>query len=110
MELRLRLEDFASSGDRIRAAISVGQCLTHYATWAPLFMELQALLVNMQNTGARLFKLMMPLVNVSLKFQTLISQIRQYFLLKKCEKLLQCSAKLLTFFQQKISLNLVIKS
>ena len=41
---------------------------------------------------ARLFKLM-SLVNVSLKFQTLISEIRQYFLLKKCEKLLQCSAK-----------------
>ena len=27
------------------------------------------------------------LINVSLKFRTLISQIRQYFLLKKCEKL-----------------------
>ena len=29
------------------------------------------------------------LVNVLLKFQTLISQLCQYFLLKKCEKLLQ---------------------
>ena len=34
-------------------------------------------------------KQMTSLVNVLLKFQTYISQIRQYFLLKKCEKLLQ---------------------
>ena len=33
-------------------------------------------------------KLTTSLVNVSLKFQMLISQIFQYFLLKKCEKLL----------------------
>ena len=32
-------------------------------------------------------KLTMSLVNISLKFQTLISKIHQYFLLKKCEKL-----------------------
>ena len=51
-------------------------------------------------------KLKTSLVNVSLKFQTLISEIPQYFLLKKCEKLLQ---KLLSFFQQKISVYLVIK-
>ena len=37
-------------------------------------------------------KLTMSLVNVSLKFQTLISQICQYFLLKKFEKLLQCKS------------------
>ena len=37
-------------------------------------------------------KLTTSLVNVSLKFQTLISQICQYFLLKKCEKLLQCKS------------------
>ena len=40
--------------------------------------------------------------NVSLKFQTLISQICQYFLFRKCEKLL-------SFFQQKMSRYLVIK-
>ena len=50
-------------------------------------------------------KLTTSLVNVSLKFQTLISEICQYFLLKKREKLL-----LLSFFQQKISVYLVIKS
>ena len=33
-------------------------------------------------------KQMTSLVNVLLKFQTLISQICQYFLLKKCEKLI----------------------
>ena len=37
-------------------------------------------------------KLTMSLVNVSLKFQTLISNICQYFLLKNCEKLLQCKS------------------
>ena len=37
-------------------------------------------------------KLTTSLVNVSLKFLTLISQICQYFLLKKCEKLLQCKS------------------
>ena len=58
------------------------------------------------HSGPSCSKLMMSLVNVSLKFQTLISQICQYFLSKKCEKLLQ----LLSFFQQKISLYLVIKS
>ena len=37
-------------------------------------------------------KLTTSLVNVSLKFLTLISQICQYFLLEKCEKLLQCKS------------------
>ena len=37
-------------------------------------------------------KLTTSLVNETLKFQTLISQIFQYFLLKKCEKLLQCKS------------------
>ena len=32
------------------------------------------------------------LVNISLRFQTLISNICQYFLLKKCEKLLHCKS------------------
>ena len=40
------------------------------------------------------------LVNVSLKFQTLILQIHCYFLLKKCESL--------TFFQQKITVYLLL--
>ena len=38
---------------------------------------------------ARLFKLTTLLVNVSLKFQTSKTEICQYVLLKKCEKLLQ---------------------
>ena len=44
------------------------------------------------STGPGCSKLTTSLVNVSLKFQTLISQICQYFLLKKCEKLLQCKS------------------
>ena len=35
-------------------------------------------------------KLTTSLVNVSLKFKTLILQIHCYFLLEKCENLLQC--------------------
>ena len=42
---------------------------------------------------ARLFKTK-EIVNISLKFQTLISEIRQYFLLKKCEKFLSCFSSL----------------
>ena len=37
-------------------------------------------------------KLTTSLVNVSLNFQKLISLICQYFLLKNCEKLLQCKS------------------
>ena len=43
-------------------------------------------------SGSSCSKLTMSLVNVSLKFQMLISEIHQYFLLKKCEKLLQCKS------------------
>ena len=41
-------------------------------------------------SGASCSKLMTSLVNVSLKFQTLILQIHCYFLLKKCENPLHC--------------------
>ena len=37
-------------------------------------------------------KLTTSLVNISLKFQMLISEMHKYFLLKKCEKLLQCKS------------------
>ena len=57
--------------------------------------------------GSSFSKLMMLLVNVLLKFQTLISQIHQYFLLKNCEKILHC--KSFSHFQQKISVYFVIK-
>ena len=45
-------------------------------------------------------KLKTLLVNVSLKFQMLISEMCQYFLLKKCVKLLQ-SKSFSHFFNQK---------
>ena len=47
------------------------------------------------STGASCSKLTTSLVNVSLKFQTLILQIHCYFLLKKCENPLQCKYFLL---------------
>ena len=56
-----------------------------------------------KKAGPGCSKLTTSLVNVSLKFQTFISQICQYLLLKKCEKLLSYS-------QQKISVFLAIKS
>ena len=48
--------------------------------------------INQENSGPGCSKLTTSLVNVSLKFQTLISEIWQYFLLKKYEKLLQCKS------------------
>ena len=42
--------------------------------------------------GSSCSKLTTSLVNVSLKIQILISEMRQNFLLKKCEKLLQCKS------------------
>ena len=51
-------------------------------------------------------KLKTSLVNVSLNFQKLISQICQYFFVEKMGGV----QKLLSFFKQKISEYLVIKS
>ena len=53
---------------------------------------LPCLYFNDSRSGPGCSKLTMSLVNETLKFQTLISQICQYFLLKKCEKLLQCKS------------------
>ena len=47
---------------------------------------------SLEIPGPGCSKLTMSLVNKTLKFQTLISQICQYFLMKKCEKLLQCKS------------------
>ena len=63
--------------------------------------------VRQHSSGPGYSKLTMSSVNVSLKFQMLISEISLYFLLKKSEKLLQ---KLFSFSQRKISAYLVIKS
>ena len=46
-------------------------------------------------------KLTTSLVNILLNFQELISQICQYFLLKKCEKLLQQCKSFSHFFNKK---------
>ena len=60
-------------------------------------------------SGPGCSKLTMSLVKVFLKFQTLISQICQFFLLKKYEKLLQCKS-FSHFFNKTISVYMVIKS
>ena len=77
---------------------------TFVATFASLLLRTVG-----TSSGPSCSKLTMSLVNDSLKFQTSVSNIRQYFLLKKCEKLLQCKS-FSHFFQQKISLCLVTKS
>ena len=53
-------------------------------------------------SGPGCSKLTTSLVNVSLKFQTRISEIRHYFLVKKCEKLLPCKS-FSCFFNKNIS-------
>ena len=60
------------------------------------------------SSGPGCSKLMTSLVNVSLKFQTLLSHISQYLLLKKCEKLLQYKSSS-QLFNKSNSVNLVIK-
>ena len=52
-----------------------------------------------ETSGPGCSKLTTSLVNETLKFQTFISQICQYFLMKKYEKLLQC--KSFSFFSTK---------
>ena len=60
------------------------------------------------HSGPSCSKLTSSLVNVSLKFQTLIAEIYQYLFLKTSEKLLQC--KSFSHFFNKNSVYLVIKS
>ena len=50
------------------------------------------LLVTLPLPGPGCSKLTTSLVYVLLNFQKLVSQISQYFLLKKCEKLLHCKS------------------
>ena len=52
-------------------------------------------------SGPDCSKLTTSLVNVLLKFQTLISNLHYYFLLKKYEKLLHCTAKASLLFSTK---------
>ena len=52
----------------------------------------------------------MSLDNVSLKFRMLISEIHQYFFLKKCKKLLQCRARASFIFSNKIFGYQVVKN
>ena len=55
-------------------------------------MQLFILAPRSHTSGPGCSKLTMSLVNVLLNFQKLMSRICQYFLLKKCEKLLQCKS------------------
>ena len=69
---------------------------------------LETVVQIIMQSGPGCSKLTTSFVNETLKFQMLISQICQYYLLKKCEKLLQCKS-FSHFFNKKISVYLVIK-
>ena len=56
------------------------------------FTDFGLQLYIVKTSGSGCSKLTTSLVNDSLNFQKLISQICQYFLLKKCEKLLHCKS------------------
>ena len=86
------------------------QCgsVEHYKRDCPEFLKQKGMLVLqftliISNTDiwAQLFKTN-NIVNISLNFQTYISEISQYFLLKKCENLLPCKSFSL-FFNKNIS-------
>ena len=73
-----------------------------------VFLDFVSSTASKYNSGPGCSKLTTSLVNVLLKFQTSISNICQYFLLKKmCEAF--AVQKLLTFFPQKILVFLDIK-
>ena len=86
------------------------QILMTYAHKSSLdvHVPVQVKILTSRISGSGCSKLTMSLVNVSLKFQMLISEICQYFLLEKYEKLLHC--KSFYHFSSKISVSLVIKS
>ena len=71
-----------------------------------VYMYIYSYVVLFLHSGPDCSKLTTSLVNISLKFQTLISQISQYFLLKK--KCVMLKASLI--FSTKKSVYLVIKS
>ena len=62
--------------------------------WKCVLSGVISLMLTLLHSGCGCSKLMMSLVNVSLKFQTLIhvSNKNQYILLKTCEKLLHCKS------------------
>ena len=59
---------------------------SHTGIWTSTLLRIRSQLLASPGPGCS--KLMMSLVNISLKFQKLISQISQYFLSKKFMKLL----------------------
>ena len=65
-------------------------------------LRVPTVLLDELRPGPSCSKLTTSLVNVSLKFPKLISEICRYFLLKNCEKLLQCKS-LSHFFNKNIN-------
>ena len=79
----------------LRQHIHVGDTKSDVSCLQKSFMSRNEKIRMTSQAGPGCSKLKTSLVNVLLKFQMLIFQIQQIFLLKKCE--------LLSFFQQKNS-------
>ena len=77
---------------RIRSAYEINPVIQVVPQFSGKSSKTKVLVALKKISGPGFSKLTTPLVNVLLKFQMLISQIHQYFLLKKCEKLLQCKS------------------
>ena len=71
-------------------------------------MTLQTGILSTETSGPGSSKLTMSLVNISLKFQSVISNIHQFFVEKSVRSF--CSAKASLIFSTKISVYLIIKS
>ena len=89
LQFKIIVNDHFRISDK-NVSLAEGYCLEKaFKAWSSL----------RKKPGPGCSKLTTSLVNVSLKFQTLISQIRQYFLFKKCEKLFsQFNQKFLCFW------------
>ena len=95
----LHIPWYCKSMSFLRTFSKYNTCLYQFVMF--LGKDAWALKLIFLSPGAGCSKLTMSLVNVSLKFQMLISQINLYFLLKKCVKLLQCKS-FSHFFNKKI--------
>ena len=90
----------------VRISFLFVRLFTLFRKASTIFWEIADLLIfvlscfALKKPGPGCSKLITSLVNVSLKYETLISQILQHFLSKKMEKLLQCKS-FSNFFDKK---------
>ena len=83
---------FVSSSTLVLSFLIVIFRLYHILIFMMVVLCSSGASISFRQSGPGCSKPTTSLVNVSLKFQTLISQTCQYFLLKNCEKLLHCKS------------------